>query len=160
VRIENAKSTESLGAIRELFVEYSKSLDVDLCFQGFAEELAGLPGQYAKPSGRLLLAHEHGQAIGCGALRRVSEEICEMKRLYVRPMARGRGAGLALINALMKGAREIGYAKMRLDTLPSMTKAIALYRALGFKEIAPYRYNPIPGSLFLEMALDAVTRDS
>jgi ribosomal protein S18 acetylase RimI-like enzyme len=153
VRIESAETRELLNAVRELFVEYGESLDVDLCFQNFAEELAGLPGEYARPAGRLLLASEDGQAVGCGALRCAGEGICEMKRLYVRPTGRGKGVGLALIDALVKEAREIGYQRMRLDTLPSMTKAIAMYRALGFKEIASYRYNPIAGSLFLELDL-------
>jgi putative acetyltransferase len=153
VRIETVESAELLKLVRELFVEYANSLGVDLCFQNFSEELAGLPGEYARPAGRLLLASENGHAIGCGAIRRDGEDVCEMKRLYVRPAARRKGVGIALIDELVKEARAIGYQRMRLDTLPSMTKAIAMYRALGFKEIAPYRYNPIPGSLFLELEL-------
>jgi ribosomal protein S18 acetylase RimI-like enzyme len=151
--VESAESPEQLEFVRELFLEYAQSLEVDLCFQNFSQELAGLPGQYSRPTGRLLLATQNGEVLGCGALRRDAEGICEMKRLYVRPAARGSGIGLALIHELVKEARAIGYQRMRLDTLPSMTKAIALYRSLGFKEIAAYRYNPVPGSLFLELDL-------
>lgn len=153
MRIEHAESAELLKLVRELFLEYAQSLDVDLCFQNFSEELAGLPGEYARPEGRLLLASENGHAIGCGALRRDGDTVCEMKRVFVRPVARGKGVGVALISELVNQARAIGYERMRLDTLPSMNKAIALYRSLGFTEIVPYRYNPVPGSLFLELDL-------
>jgi GNAT superfamily N-acetyltransferase len=153
MRIETVESPESIGLVRDLFLEYSKSLDVDLCFQGFAEELATLPGDYARPTGRLLLVFEEWQAAGCGALRRIDEEVCEMKRLYVRPAFRGKGAGRELIDALIRGAREVGYKRVRLDTLPSMTTAMAIYRSLGFREIAPYRVNPVPGASFLELDL-------
>lgn len=153
MRIENAESPELIGTVRELFVEYSESLGVDLCFQGFAEELAKLPGDYARPTGRLFVALEGDRGAGCGALRQIGDDACEMKRLYVRPADQGRGVGRELIDALMNSAREIDYARMRLDTLPSMTKAIAIYRTLGFKEIAPYRANPAPGALFLEYRL-------
>ena len=155
MRIESAESAELVRIVRELFLEYSESLEVDLCFQGFAEELATLPGDYARPAGRLLLAFEELRAAGCGALRRIDDEVCEMKRLYVRPAFRGKGAGRELIDALMHCAREIGYRRMRLDTLPSMTSAIAIYRSLGFKAIAPYRVNPVPGAAFLELDLSA-----
>jgi putative acetyltransferase len=154
MRVDHAESPELIGIVRELFLEYSKSLDVDLCFQGFAEELAGLPGDYAKPAGRLLLAFEEFHAAGCGALRRIDDEVCEMKRLYVRPVFRGKGAGRELIDELIRSAREIGYRRMRLDTLPSMTKAIAIYHSMGFKAIAPYRVNPVPGAAFLELDLN------
>lgn len=153
MRIETVESPESVGLVRDLFLEYSKSLDVDLCFQGFAEELATLPGDYARPTGRLLLVFEERQAAGCGALRRIDDEVCEMKRLYVRPAFRGKGAGRELIDALIRGAREVGYKRVRLDTLPSMTTAMAIYRSLGFREIAPYRVNPVPGASFLELDL-------
>lgn len=153
MRIESAESLESLRTVRELFVEYSESLEVDLCFQGFAEELATLPGDYAQPAGRLMLALDGQQAMGCGALRPIEEGVCEMKRLYVRPALRGAGVGGALIDALIKAAREIGYQRMWLDTLPSMATAIAIYRRLGFKNISPYRVNPVPGALFFELQL-------
>ncbi len=154
MRVEDAETPELICAARELFVEYSESLGVDLCFQGFSKELATLPGDYARPAGRLLLALDNGQAIGCGALRPFSGRVCEMKRLYVRSAFRGRGVGRELIDVLIASAREIGYQRMRLDTLPSMTKAIAIYRALGFQEIVPYRINPVPGALFLELKLN------
>jgi putative acetyltransferase len=154
VRIENAETLELIRAARELFVEYAESLGVDLCFQGFSKELATLPGDYARPAGRLLLALDEEQAVGCGALRPFSDRVCEMKRLYVRPAFRGRGVGGELVGILIASACEIGYERMRLDTLPSMTKAIAIYRALGFQEITPYRINPVPGALFLELNLN------
>jgi putative acetyltransferase len=155
MRIQSAESPRLLRTIHELFLEYSESLRVDLCFQGFAEELATLPGDYARPAGRLLLIFEEREAAGCGALRRLDDEVCEMKRLYVRPAFRGKGAGRELIDVLINSAREIGYQRMRLDTLPSMTSAMAVYRSLGFKAIAPYRVNPIPGASFLELDLNA-----
>jgi len=154
MRIKSAESPEFIAIARELFVEYSQSLDVDLCFQGFARELATLPGDYARPAGRLFLAFEEQQAAGCAALRRIDDGVCEMKRLYVRPAFRGKGAGSELIDALIRAARKIGYQHMRLDTLPSMTNAIAIYRSLGFKAIAPYRVNPVPGAAFLELDLN------
>lgn len=153
VRIESAETPEFVAMIRQLFVEYSQSLEVDLCFQGFAEELTRLPGDYARPAGRLMLAFDEKQAIGCGALRPIGGSTCEMKRLYVRPAFRGKGAGGALIEALIGSAKQIGYEKVRLDTLPSMTTALAIYRSLGFKEIAPYRANPVGGALFFELVL-------
>ncbi|MHB8753749.1 MAG: GNAT family N-acetyltransferase [Candidatus Acidiferrales bacterium] len=153
MQIESAESPEAIGAVRELFVEYSESVGVGFCFQGFTEELAQLPGEYARPWGRLFLAFDDMQVAGCGALRRIDAQTCEMKRFYVRSAFRGKGFGRELIHALIDSAREIGYARMRLDTLPSMTKAIAIYRSLGFEEIAPYRTNPVPGALFFERRL-------
>jgi putative acetyltransferase len=150
-----ATSTEQLAAIRQLFEEYAASLDVDLCFQGFDHELAELPGDYAPPAGRLLFAADGATPVGCVALRRISNQVCEMKRLYVRPELRGKKHGLGLVQAILHEARAIGYRRMRLDTLPSMKQAIALYRLLGFKEIAPYRTNPVCGALFFELDLAA-----
>ena len=155
MRIENADAPEFLDTVRKLFREYEAHIEVDLCFQGFEKELAELPGEYARPSGRLLLAFDGSEAAGCGALRRVEDEVCEMKRLYVRPEHQGKRIGAALAQALIEQARDAGYARMRLDTMPSMQTAIALYRSIGFREISAYRFNPVPGALFFELQLTA-----
>ena len=147
-RIVVATTPEQIATAAALFREYASSLGVDLSFQNFEEELASLPGDYAPPRGRLLLAGD-----GCVALRPIDDEICEMKRLYVRPDARGTGLGRALVEHVIAEARAIGYRAMRLDTLPSMTTAAAMYRALGFREIEPYRFNPVAGTRFFELDL-------
>jgi len=153
LRIHSAISVRELDQIRNLFIEYSNSLEFDLSFQDFQKELDDLPGDYAAPSGRLLLGFYDSDPAGCVALRRISDEICEMKRLFVRPQCRGLGIGKALATKVIEEAREIGYRRIRLDTVPAMQTAIELYVSLGFREIEPYRYNPIEGAKFMELNL-------
>jgi len=158
LEIVQAETPERVAEARQLFLEYAESLGFDLGFQGFGEELAGLPGTYAPPRGCLLLAVHEGRTAGCVALRDLGEGICEMKRLYVRPGFRGLRVGHSLVLAVIAEAREIGYGRMRLDTVPAMERARALYFSLGFREIPPYRFNPIPGTAFLELDLDCLDR--
>jgi ribosomal protein S18 acetylase RimI-like enzyme len=158
LHIEQASSAAQIALARELFREYAAALHVDLCFQNFESELQDLPGKYAPPAGRLLLAYHNddaasGSVAGCGALRPLDFEICEMKRLYVRPAFRGQGVGRALNMALISAAQGIGYRAMRLDTLPEMQQAQKLYQQLGFHEIAPYCENPVEGVRYLELDL-------
>ena len=148
-----AVRADEIDEVRALLREYEASLGVDLCFQGFQAELRGLPGDYAPPRGRLLVATVGGAVAGCVALRPLEGGACEMKRLYVRPRFRGLGAGAALARAIVEAARALGYARMRLDTLASMTAARAPYRELGFVPIDAYRGNPLEGALFMELAL-------
>ena len=153
ISIIPAVTFDDLDIVRELFREYQRSLGVDLCFQGFDNEVAELPGSYAPPRGRLFLAFDGDDAGGCIALRPLADDLCEMKRLYLRPSLRGKGAGRALTERVIDEARAIGYRAMRLDTLPMMSEARALYVSLGFQRIAPYYENPVPGTLYMERAL-------
>jgi ribosomal protein S18 acetylase RimI-like enzyme len=153
LEIRPAASAEEIEAARTLFREYASGLDLDLSFQNFDEELAALPGGYAPPDGRLLLAWDGTKASGCAALRRFADGVGEMKRLYVRPAWRGTGLGRALAAAVIAAARAVGYATLRLDTLPQMVAAQELYRALGFHEIMAYRANPVHGASYMELAL-------
>jgi putative acetyltransferase len=154
MEIIEAQSKTRIEAIRLLFREYEAFLDVDLCFQGFEEELAELPGRYAPPDGVLLLAVENGQAAGCGALRRIDAKTCEMKRLFVRPAFRGRRLGRALAQRLIIEAVARGYEAMLLDTLDKLKAAVALYRDLGFEQTEPYYGNPLPGVLYWRLELN------
>jgi ribosomal protein S18 acetylase RimI-like enzyme len=147
------QTPEDLDEVRALFREYAGSLGFDLGFQGFDREYAGLPGEYAPPRGALLLARWEGAVAGCVALRPLDEGTCEMKRLFVRPTFRGKAIGRALAEAVVAAARERGYARMRLDTVPGMESAMGLYEAMGFRDIAPYRHNPIAGTRFMELSL-------
>lgn len=151
--IKSAAVEPWLDQVRLLFREYQQSLDTDLCFQHFAEELATLPGKYAPPRGRLYLAQADNLPAGCVAVRPLDEHRCELKRLYVRPQFRGRQLGKTLTQQAMAAAKEIGYRQMLLDTLPSMQTAQKLYHALGFREIAPYYANPLPGTKYLAVDL-------
>lgn len=152
-KIFEAERSEHYEAVRSLFEQYAASLGFDLSFQGFREELRALPGEYAPPGGALLLAEREGRPVGCIALRRVDAATCEMKRLYVAPAERGTRLGRALATTLIDLARGRGYARMRLDTVPAMREAKHLYESLGFREIEPYRYNPVEGATFMELVL-------
>jgi putative acetyltransferase len=152
--IAPAKTPAQIAQARELFLEYASSLGFSLCFQNFDKELGELPGDYEPPDGRLLLALYEGELAGCVALHKLDGEICEMKRLYLSPKFRGKGLGRALAEAVISEARQIGYKRMWLDTVePVMKDAVAIYRRLGFREIAPYRPNPMHGTLYMELEL-------
>lgn len=158
-----AASAAELDAARAIFTEYASGLGVDLCFQNFEAELKSLPGDYAGPAGTLLLAYVDEQLLGYGALRPLPEvdypDACEMKRLYVRPAARGMGLGRRLAEALVAHAAQVGYSVMLLDTLDDMEAARSMYEAMGFEEVPPYYYNPIAGAHYLKLDLKgAITR--
>ena len=153
IEVRAAGLSADLESVRQLFREYAQSLEIDLCFQNFEEELASLPGKYEPPLGRLLLAWDSEEILGCVALRPVNREICEMKRLYVRPKARAHFLGGRLAQRICDEARDAGYRRICLDTLPVMTRAIHLYESLGFKPVEPYVFNPVPGAIFLGLEL-------
>ena len=156
-KVRQTQMDADIEAVRALFLEYAESLGFSLCFQGFDQELAALPGCYAPPAGRLLLALVDGQPVGCVGLRGLDEEgVCEMKRLYVRPIARGLGLGWDLASTAVDAAREIGYRTMRLDTLSSMVSADAVYRGLGFIPIEAYYHNPHPEVRYFELDLESL----
>jgi ribosomal protein S18 acetylase RimI-like enzyme len=158
IRLLTPDTSEALDETRAIFIEYARSLPIDLDFQGFDAELASLPGEYAAPGGQLLLARVDGELAGCGAFRPLPDadfpNACEMKRLYVRPAFRRFGLGRLMAQRLLDDARRGGYSSMLLDTLDDMESARGLYAALGFHEIAPYYYNPIPGAHYLKADLD------
>ena len=160
--IREAETREDIAFARALFIEYANWLQVDLCFQGFDRELATLPGAYARPQGRLLLAGEPGEAFACIALRPLVPDVAlplppgsvgEVKRLYVQPAARNGGWGRKLVESLVAQAHAIGYSELKLDTLDWMTDARALYAKLGFRECAAYYVNPLPGAVYMSLAL-------
>ena len=157
ITLRAPETREALDAARAIIREYAVSLNIDLCFQNFDEELASLPGAYAAPAGHLLLAYVAGELAGCGAFRACNDadyaNACEMKRLFVRPGFRGFGLGRRLAEALLDEARRAGYSVMLLDTLDDMEAARDLYEALGFEEIPPYYFNPIPGAHYLKADL-------
>ncbi|MFH1689780.1 MAG: GNAT family N-acetyltransferase [Candidatus Eisenbacteria bacterium] len=158
--IREAATGDDLVLVRALFREYADSLGFELDFQNFAEELAGLPGDYERPSGCVLLAEVRGECAGCVALRPFAGDVCEMKRLYVRSAFRGRGIGRTLAEAVIARAKRAAYASMRLDTISTMSAANSLYRSLGFLEIPQYRSNPVAGALYFELALAEAPGDS
>ncbi|WP_043320931.1 GNAT family N-acetyltransferase [Corallococcus coralloides] len=162
IGIEPARLPEDLALVRTLWREYAEGLGIDLGFQDFEAELASLPGKYAPPRGRLLLARRGSEELGCVALRPLSDEACEMKRRYVRPTARGEQLGRKLAERICEEARAAGYSRICLDTLSTMSAAIGLYTSLGFRPIEPYVFNPIPGALFLgrELNQERFARDS
>jgi putative acetyltransferase len=153
VQVLRAQTSSQIALARSLFQEYAATLGLDLCFQGFEQELARLPGQYAPPDGALLLAYVGAEATGCVGLRRFEAGVGEMKRLFVRSEFRGRGIGRALATGAVDAARQAGYNRVRLDTLASMVEAVTLYRSLGFQLIGPYRFNPDPEAVFLELEI-------
>jgi putative acetyltransferase len=153
IKIIEAVTAEHIGQARNLFEEYARSLDFQLSFQDFQTELDNLPGDYAPPDGCLLLAFYDNKIAGCVAMRKLAKHISELKRMYVKPVFRGKSLGRKLAEAIISKARQIGYRKMRLDTIDIMTEAINLYRSLGFKEVEKYRYNPIEGARFFELEL-------
>lgn len=151
--ITPALDAAGIAAVRTLFLDYAASLDVDLAYQSFSDEVASLPGDYAPPRGCLLLARKGANPLACVGVRPLDGDVCEMKRLYVRPEARGSGIGRELAVAAIDFARAAGFRAMRLDTLPSMGTAHRLYHVLGFRSIAPYRFSPVAGVLFMELVL-------
>ncbi len=154
MKLIQANTPAEIKIARELFEEYAAWLEISLCFQNFAQELAGLPGDYAPPDGRLLLAIVDDQVAGCVALRKIGDGACEMKRLFLRSEFRGRGLGRKLAEAIIAEARRIGYERLRLDTLPGrMDQALGIYRSLGLREIQPYYDNPVAGATFMELIL-------
>jgi putative acetyltransferase len=153
VKITEANTKEFVERAKELIREYAQSLEFDLKFQDFDKEMENFPGQYAPPMGCLYIAMDENQPIGCVALRDLGQGICEMKRLYVKPLFRGQKVGKLLAEIVIKAAKNMGYDYMRLDTVPSMKQANRLYNALGFKRTVPYRFNPIEGATFFELNL-------
>ena len=152
--LTQATTPAEIQQARELFKEYEAALGISLCFQNFEQELAGLPGDYAPPNGRLLLAREYDQVMGCIALRQLGPTTCEMKRLFVRPEYRDRGLGRVMVEAIIEEARKIGYTHVRLDTIADrMDRAVSLYKSIGFVEIPPYRNNPVDTATFMELDL-------
>ena len=151
--IREVSTGKQLEQARKLFVEYADSLDFELCFQDFYNELETLPGDYARPLGLILLADYENQPCGCVALRQLEQDVCEMKRLYVQPSRRGLRIGKKLAERIIKEAGLIGYKRMRLDTVSSMVGAITLYRSLGFIKIQPYCHNPLKDAMYFELTL-------
>ena len=149
-----SKSEQDFSEARKLFLEYKDSLNLDLCFQKFHEEISDLSAQYSEPSGCIIICYKKNLPVGCVGIRKFKGDVCEMKRLYLRPEARGKGIGRVLANKITEKAKEFGYKKMQLDTLETMKEAISLYKSIGFKEISPYRFNPLEGVIYMEIELE------
>ncbi len=143
----------AIDVIRDLFLEYQTELGIDLCFQGFKDELASLPGVYAPPKGALMLVSEGELPLGCGALRDLGDSVAELKRIYVRPSYRGKGLGRSITYALLEEAKRLDYLEVKLDTLRRLESAVSLYRSLGFFEVAPYNFNPEPDIVYMQRSL-------
>jgi GNAT superfamily N-acetyltransferase len=154
IDIIEAKTPKHIDQVRLLFREYEEWLNVDLCFQDFEQELADLPGKYAAPSGCIFLAFENDRAAGCVAVRPIEHDLCEMKRLFIRPEFRNKGLGNTLVKMIIEKAKDIGYRQMRLDTLNTLEGAMHLYEKFGFKQIEPYYHNPLQGTIFWELEID------
>ncbi|EDV23093.1 Acetyltransferase [Trichoplax sp. H2] len=160
MEIVNAVIPDDLEEIRSLFREYENFLEVDICFQGFEEELQTLPGKYAQPKGRLLLARKNDIIAGCVGLRELQPGICEMKRLYVRPKFQGKNLGRKLVKRIIQEAQNIGYTRMRLDSLGKLKAALSLYKSLGFRETRPYYDNPLSNVVYLQLDLTQLSNSS
>ncbi len=154
MNIIEATTPQQIKNAADLFREYQQFLDVDLCFQGFEQELATLPGKYASPQGTILLAEHNGKTAGCVAVRSLKNDICEMKRLYVKDEFRGLSVGRKLTEAIIQKAKQLGYKKMQLDTLQRLDRAVDLYAKLGFKKISPYYANPLDEVVYWELELN------
>jgi ribosomal protein S18 acetylase RimI-like enzyme len=155
IKYKISKTEKDYKNAKILFVEYANSLNFQLCFQNFEKEISDLSAQYSKPTGCIILCYEDDKPIGCVGLRKFAEGICEMKRLYLRPEARGKGIGRVLAEEIVEKAKEFGYKKMQLDTIETMKEAISLYKSMGFKEISPYRFNPVKGVIYMELELSS-----
>ncbi|MFW5927938.1 MAG: GNAT family N-acetyltransferase [Thermoplasmatota archaeon] len=153
IELVESYDEQDISEIRDIFIEYRKDLGLDLSFQEFQDELEELPGEYSPPEGSILMAKDEDETVGCVALRKINEDTCEMKRLYVKPDYRGEGLGKKLALSIIEKAREKGYGKMKLDTLTTLKKANELYRSIGFEECEPYRYNPLDDALYMELEL-------
>lgn len=153
IKFKEVTDEQDIFEVRGIFTEYRKYLGLDLSFQDFQDELDDLPGEYATPEGAIIIAKDEDKTIGSVALRKIDEETCEMKRLYVKPDYRRKGIGRRLAVSIIETARDKGYNKIKLDTLTSLKEANDLYRSLGFKECEPYRYNPLDDALYMELEL-------
>lgn len=159
IQFQEAKSPEAFQLAVNLFKEYADQIETDLSFQNFAEELENIEHQYSKPWGTLYLIYHNEELVGCFAIRKFESTICELKRMYLRATVRGAGLGKTMVMEAIDAARSMQYQKMRLDTLPTMKPAIELYQKVGFYEIDPYRFNPIPDSKFFEIDLEKAVSD-